>query len=145
MDPDAGVDRNRRGEPDLFGPVVDPHLRVAERHDLAQHEWKQRHRQIAVRHGRPEWTFGGSFGIDVDPLVVVGRIGEEIDPFLVDCVPWTRAEVALTCLLEFCERHRRRHAVTPSFVKSARSALRSTLPTSVRGREGSTWISRGYL
>ena len=36
-----------------------------------------------MRDGRPERPLGGAHGVDVDPLRVVGRLREPVDPLLV--------------------------------------------------------------
>ena len=39
-------------------------------------------RHVAVRDRLPERAFGRAFRVDVDPLVVTGRIGKQVDVFL---------------------------------------------------------------
>ena len=41
---------------------------------------------------RAEWAFLGALGIDVDPLVVAGRLGEGVDLLLRDLDPARRPE-----------------------------------------------------
>ena len=43
--------------------------------------------------GAAEGSGGGSLGVDVDPLVVVGGIGEGVHAFLVDGQPLGGAEL----------------------------------------------------
>ena len=43
--------------------------------------------------GRAEWAFGCAYRIRVDPLRVVGRLGEPIDALLVDLEPLGRPEL----------------------------------------------------
>jgi hypothetical protein len=37
-----------------------------------------------VGNRRAEWPVRGPLGVDVDPLVVAGRVREAVDPLLVD-------------------------------------------------------------
>ncbi len=46
-----------------------------------------------MRDRRPERARGGSLAVDVDPLRVVGRGGEGVDPLLRDLDPTRRAEL----------------------------------------------------
>src|SRR5262245_9646608 len=134
----ARAGRHRAREADLLGPVVDAHDGVGDGDDLAQQHRQQRERQVAVRNRRAEGTVRGRLGIDVNPLVITGRLGEQVDLLLRDLVPLARAEVAPGPGFELGKRQRRRHS-------SSRKAFRSALPTGVNGSASTTWISRGYL
>src|SRR4029453_12101826 len=100
--------------------------------------------QVPVGDGRPERALGSHVRIDVDPLVVVRRFGEEVDLLLVDRLPLARPELAFLGALELGQGQLGRHAVASSRMRE-RSALRSTLPTGVSGNDGTTCTSRGYL
>ena len=41
----------------------------------------------------PNGPAGGALDVDVDPLVVAGRVGERVDPLLVDLEPLAGAEL----------------------------------------------------
>ena len=43
--------------------------------------------------GHAERTVLGALGVDVDPLVVVGGVGEEVHPLLGDGLPFRIAEI----------------------------------------------------
>src|SRR5512132_1396607 len=91
----ARADGDGAREADLLGAVVDSHHGVAHRDALAEQHRQHRERQVPVRDGAAEGAFGGALRIDADPLVVAGRVGEDIDLLLRDVVPRARAEVAL--------------------------------------------------
>lgn len=46
-----------------------------------------------MRDGRAERAVGGPLGVDVDPLVIAGRVGEEVDPVLFDGDPLADTDV----------------------------------------------------
>ena len=92
--------------------------------------------------GRPERPLRGALGIDVDPLVVAGRLGEQLDRALLDRHPLARLELEVGRALQLGERELGGHALTAT---CARRALRSSLPTGVSGSDETTCTSRGYL
>src|SRR6202000_882039 len=53
----------------------------------------ERKRQEAVGHRAAERALGGALRIDVDPLVVLGVVGEAVDPLLVDLEPVAGADL----------------------------------------------------
>src|SRR6266511_2132777 len=71
-------------EANLLRAVVDAHDRVANGYDLAEQHGQHRQGQVPVRDGGSERGVRGSFGIDGDPLVVAGGLGEEVNLFLRD-------------------------------------------------------------
>src|SRR3954469_9987871 len=83
----AAAARHRRRETDLVEAVVDAHPYVAHLDRAGRHLGQQRERHEAVRDRRAERAGLRPLGIDVDPLVVAGRIGEQIDPLLRDLDP----------------------------------------------------------
>jgi hypothetical protein len=83
---------HRRREPHLLGAVVHAHLHAADLHQLRQKHGHQRQREVAVRDGRAERPLLRPLHVDVDPLVVVGGVGELVDALLRDRHPVTRAE-----------------------------------------------------
>ena len=52
-------------------------------------------------HRATERSRGGALGIDVDPLMILGVVGEAIDPGLVDQEPVRRADFPADGRLEF--------------------------------------------
>src|SRR5207302_4891558 len=96
---DARARWHRAREANLLRAVVDAHGGVGDRHDFAEQHRQHRQGQVTVRDGGAERAVRGGFGIDMDPLVVTGRLGEEIDLVLRDLVPVARAELALARLL----------------------------------------------
>ena len=87
------ADGNGRREPDLVGAVVDAHRGAGHLHELREQVVRDRQRQIAVRDGRAERAVLRARGIDVDPLVVAGGVGEQVHPLLGDLHPLAEPEV----------------------------------------------------
>jgi hypothetical protein len=85
-------DRHRRGEAGLVQPVVDRPDRVVDLEELDEEDRDEGQREVAVRDRSAERAGGGAFGVDVDPLVVAGRVGELADLLLGHLVPRTRPE-----------------------------------------------------
>jgi hypothetical protein len=83
---------DRRWEAHAVDAVVDEHDAVRVRRHLVQQRHHQGEREKAVRNGRPEGPGRGRDGIDVDALPVLGRVGEQVDPLLVDLEPPAGAE-----------------------------------------------------
>jgi hypothetical protein len=48
---------------------------------------QQRQRHVTVSDGLAERARGRAFGVDVDPLVVTGRVGKQVDVLLADGHP----------------------------------------------------------
>ena len=63
----------------------------------------ERKGQEAMGDGRPEGALGGTFGIDVDPLVVQSGIGEGIDTGLIYLQPVADADLGAHQILEALE------------------------------------------
>ena len=61
--------------------------------DLRAEDRQQREREVAVGDRRPVRAGRGTLGIDVDPLVVAGGVGERVHAFLRDLEPIAVAEV----------------------------------------------------
>src|SRR6516165_6209758 len=96
----VGANGDGRGEADLVGAIVHAELRVVDADDLVEQHRCQRQREIPVRDGDAEGAGLGPLGVDVDPLVVVGGVGEEVDPLLCDGLPFGVAEVLADELVE---------------------------------------------
>ena len=131
MRADAAADRHRRREADLVHAVVDPH-RVTRSRSGRTSYWKldqQRERQEPVRDRRPERPLRCLLRVDVDPLVVAGRLREAVDPLLGDLQPLARAV-----------RRRRVHAC-----ESIDVGRNSTRPQRCRSSTGSVELKRCHV
>src|SRR6201999_1989499 len=84
---DAPADQHGGGEPHAVQAVVDAHGDVVDPAELAGQERNERQRKEAVSHGSSERPGRGALRVDVDPLVVLGVVGEAVDPLLVDLEP----------------------------------------------------------
>ena len=62
--------------------------------DLAEQDRSQGQGEVAVGDGAAERSALGRLGVDVDPLVVAGGVGEQVDLRLVDEVPWKKKRAA---------------------------------------------------
>src|SRR6185436_9645721 len=60
---------------------------------LGTEAWQQGEREVAVSDRAAEGTSRGALGVDVDPLVVVGGVGEGVHPSLVDRQPFRGADL----------------------------------------------------
>ena len=79
-----GADRHRRGETNLVQAVVDCQLYAVDRVHLMLQPRQQRQGHVPVGDGLAERASRGPLRVDVDPLVIAGRIGEQVDVFLGD-------------------------------------------------------------
>ena len=77
---DPGADPDRVGEADLVDAVVELGAGRLEGEDLAAEARDQRQREVAVRDGAAERAGRRALDVDVDPLVVAGRVGERVRP-----------------------------------------------------------------
>jgi hypothetical protein len=57
-----------------------------------------------VRDGPPERPGSGPLAIDVDPLVVAGRVGEQVNSLLGDHVPIAGAKILSGVVFEILDR-----------------------------------------
>src|SRR3954447_21698646 len=85
--PDAGADLDRVGEAHLVEAVIEPGAGGLDTHQLGVEHRDQREREISVRDGPSEGPRLGALDVDVDPLVVVGGVGELVDTLLGDLEP----------------------------------------------------------
>src|SRR6185312_3569738 len=90
---DALADEHRRDEPHLVDAVVDRHGEPLVPGDLGQEEAGQRQGEVPVGDGAAERPLLGPLDVDVDPLVVAGRLRERVHPLLGDLEPLAEAEV----------------------------------------------------
>ena len=91
---DAGPGRHGRRKADAVEAVVEHDLRVLDDQELVeQAAHGERDREHPVRDGTAEWPCRGAFVIDVDPLVILGRVGERVDARLRDLEPVGRTQV----------------------------------------------------
>jgi hypothetical protein len=84
---DPRADPHRRREAHLVEAVVDAHPHALGHVHVLDQGGQQRQRQIAVGDGGAERTVGGTGRVHMDPLVVAGGLGEQVDPLLVDLDP----------------------------------------------------------
>src|SRR3954470_1037704 len=144
--PDLRADRHRRGEPDLVQAVVHAHLRVGDRVGLGDQRHEQRQGQVAVRDRAAEGALLlRPLHVDVDPLVVTGGVGEEIDRVLGHLVPVADAELLALQRGQFGDRGGGGHASSSvSTYVCRRSGLR-ILPVAVLGSSATYRTSLGTL
>ena len=149
----ARPDRRRSGEADLVRPVVDAHRRARHPQELGQEQVRDRQRQVAVRDRAAERTVLRPLRVDVDPLVVAGRVGEAVDPLLGDLDPVAVAEVLplrgaqVVCGLELGHRRIVRARLSlpgrrgPPPVRSARMDLRFSDEDEAFRRDARDWLN----
>src|SRR6266536_2606272 len=77
--PDPAIDRQRGGEPHLVQPVVDSHGHPVDREQLLEQRRDQRQGEVPVRDRGAVRAGLRAYRVDVDPLVVAGRVGEPVD------------------------------------------------------------------
>src|ERR1017187_5881504 len=138
-DPRAG--RYRRRKPHLVQPVVDPEAHALEVEDLTPHRHQQREGQESVSNRGAERACSGTLRIDVDPLVIIGRIRERVDLVLSDLAPLAVPQVFAR---EGCQLGNagdsRGHSCSSvrdalGYVRSVRSCDLETVPDGVRDSE----------
>src|SRR5690606_40753298 len=88
-----GADLDGTGEADLLQTVVDAHRDALDVEQLGEERDDQGQGQVAVRDRAAERAVLRPYGIDVDPLVVVGGVGDGVHPFRGDLQPRAPAEV----------------------------------------------------
>ena len=81
------------GKADLVDAVVELRARGLEAEDLGAEHRDQREGQVAVGDGPAERPGRRALDVDVDPLVVTGRLGEGVHAVLLDRQPVAGAEV----------------------------------------------------
>ena len=64
---------------------------------------QQRQGQQAVRDRPAERTVRRALGVDVDPLMIVGGVGEQVDTVLVDLEPFGGAQFCALCCDELVQ------------------------------------------
>src|ERR1035441_8419361 len=84
---------NRSGKANLVAAVVDAHGDALHHQDLSQEHRREGERQVAVGDGGAERAALRPLGIHVDPLVVAGGVGEQVDLVLVDAMPLAVAQM----------------------------------------------------
>jgi len=85
--PDPRADRHRCREAHPVQPVIDAHADALDAEQLAEHRDHQRQRQVAVGDRPAERSRSRRIEVDVDPLVVAGRVREGVDPLLCHLEP----------------------------------------------------------
>ena len=84
---DPRADPDRVGEAHLVDAVVQLRARRLQREHRAAQPRDQGEREVAVGDGAAEGPRLRALHVDVDPLVVAGRVGEPVDPVLLDRDP----------------------------------------------------------
>src|SRR5436190_5299874 len=107
----AAAAGHRRGKANLVQAVVDAHPRLAHPERRSRHLRQQREGEKAVRDRRAERTGLRALDVDVNPLVVVGGVGEELDPLLRHGDPVADADVLADELLQLGDRLECSHCV----------------------------------
>jgi p-hydroxybenzoate 3-monooxygenase len=92
-EPDRRADRHGRGEPHLVQSVVHRHADAVELEQLRPERDEQRQCEEAVRDGTAERAVLRPLDVDVDPLMVVSRVGEGVDALLRHLEPAAVAQV----------------------------------------------------
>ena len=108
-----------RREAQLVEAVVHAHGEALDAHHLRQQVGRQRQGEVAVGDRAAERAGLGPLGVDVDPLVVAGGVGELVDLLLGDLVPLARLQRLADLLAQSLEAvHGRRHGGTVKFDSS---------------------------
>src|SRR6185312_4576980 len=89
---DAAAAWHRLREAHLVAAVIEPRRHLAYRIDAVEQARHQREGEEAMRDRRAEGRGLGALAIDMDPLVVAGRLGEAIDHLLGHLDPFALAE-----------------------------------------------------
>src|SRR5438270_8642638 len=103
------ADVHRADEAHAVETVIDAHATRQTHGDAlaaiatAKDERRRRKRPETMRDRAAKGPLAGAFGIDVDPLVITGCIGECIDLFLSDYVPIAHAGLFAEILLELVD------------------------------------------
>src|SRR3984885_5391058 len=90
--PDPSADREWRREPDLVVAVVQAVGKAVEADQLLKEARPKTKREQAVDDRAAERTRGRPLRVDMDPLAILGRLSELVDPRLIDGVPPGRPE-----------------------------------------------------
>ena len=114
--PHPRADRHRAGEPHLVDAVVELGPGGVQGEHLAAQPGHQRQGQVAVRDGPAEGALLGLLDVDVDPLVVTGRVGELVHPLLGDLHPVGGADLLAGSGLDVLERTEHAHGRRSSWV-----------------------------
>ena len=73
--------------------IVDRRLHVLHRKGLGHHSRQKGQREKPVRHRHSERPSLGTRGIQVNPLMVISRVGEFLDAWLLDAYPAAAPDV----------------------------------------------------
>ena len=111
---DPLADPHRVREAHLVDAVVELGARRLQAEDLGAEPRDQGQGEVAVRDGAAERTGRGLLDVDVDPLVVTGRLGELVDPLLGDLHPLAGAELLAGRLGQLVEGGEHAHPGLPS-------------------------------
>ena len=120
--PHPRADRHRAGEPHLVDAVVELGPGGVQGEHLAAQPGHQRQGQVAVRDRPAEGALLGLLDVDVDPLVVTGRVGELVHALLGDLHPVGGADLLPGSGLDVLERTEHAHGRRSSWVWNRSSA-----------------------
>src|SRR5438105_1066916 len=140
--PHLRADLHRRREAHPVEPVVDAHPHAVDLEQPCGQGRDQGERQEAMGDRSPKGSLLGALHIDVDPLVVTGRVGELVDAVLVDLQPPALAErLALQRLVALDSTDRLHLSMIVSSGNFA-SASAWTRTRAGRGRSSAGAVSR---
>ena len=74
------LDRCREAQP--VSATVDAHGQIFELHQLRHKQIGQSQGQVAVGDAGTEQPAGGALRVDMDPLMIAGGLGKQVDPLL---------------------------------------------------------------
>jgi hypothetical protein len=114
----AAAARHRGREADLVEAVVDSHPHVVDVDRARGHLGQERERHEAVRDRRAERAGLCPLGVNVDPLVIAGRVGEEVDALLRDLDPVADRRVAADVTFDLGEGRVALHQFTQVMIGS---------------------------
>ncbi|MNJ66924.1 hypothetical protein D3C77_630460 [compost metagenome] len=87
------ADPDRRRKAHLVAAIVHAHGQVVDAQQLHDEPAGQGLGQVAMGDAAAKRALRGAHGVDMDPLVVAGRLGEQIDPFLGHLQPFGMPQV----------------------------------------------------
>ena len=101
--PDPAADRHRSREAHLVQAVVDHDRRVGHLDHLLHQQGRQREGEEAVRDRAAERARFRPLRVEVNPLVIAGRVGEQADLLLRHLMPWADAQALAYVVRQFIE------------------------------------------
>ena len=124
----ASADRNHAGEAGFVGAVINAARDAFHTGNLAHQNRQQRQGQKTVSNRAHAQFFLRALGIEVNPLMVAGRIGKHIDPLLVDFIPIADAQFFADSTGIFVKIFKNAHCYLLQFALIVQTILESLLP-----------------